>query len=98
MKLFIVTYDRKTATLVDMQEYDVSERDRAEGVRFQKELSLAKYAPQFEVVLLESLDRRTLMRTHQRYFTTIQKIAGRVSRLTDSDTPGRNRGAAAPNK
>jgi hypothetical protein len=67
MKLFVLTYDRRRARLVRMDEFDPGDYSAANQLLFETESA----DPNLEVVLLEAPSIEELRRTHRRFFETL---------------------------
>lgn len=78
MKTFLVVYSRSRGKLLEIREYDESERERALSDRFERELRESG-DPDIEVVLLGASSREALERTHSRYFRTPGEIASNIA-------------------
>ena len=72
--IFILSYDRLSARIIDELVFDDGEMTRALAARVESE---AKYAGRddVEVVLLRSQSVATLQGTHSRYFQSARDIA-----------------------
>ena len=83
MKLFLIVYDRETASRVNMTTYESTDRSTAERVRFERELALSGEGSRYEVVLIETDDEKTLRKTHRRYFRSVRELANTSSAQSD---------------
>ena len=72
--LFLIQYDRKQGSIVSLRQFDDGVRERAEDERLELELRLNKEGFEHEVVLLEAPNEEALMRTHRRYFATLEEF------------------------
>jgi predicted dinucleotide-utilizing enzyme len=72
--LFLIEYDRNEGEVVTIQEFDDSERERAENVRLEMELNLNRLGTEREVVLMEAASEKALRRTHRRYFENLSDL------------------------
>lgn len=73
--IFLIDYDRATATLVSMASFSEDQRDLAQQKRLALELELNNDGAAREVVLLEAVDEAMLRRTHRRYFEGLSELA-----------------------
>ena len=65
MSLFLIVYDRDAGKLVQLREFDASQRDAASRARLNLELGAT---PNEEILILEAESQSQLRRTHARYF------------------------------
>ncbi len=65
MNLFLLTYDRKRRSVLDLQTFGAGEFERANRALLQAELAAGADT---EVVLLEADSKDQLRKTHRRYF------------------------------
>jgi len=72
--LFLIEYDRSQGKVVTIQEFDNSERDKAESARLDMELQLNRVGTEHEVVLLDAASETALRRTHRRYFENLSDL------------------------
>lgn len=72
--IYLVRYDRRAGTIVDLEEFGSDERVRAESVRLDVELQLLQSAVENEVVLLEASSVEELRKTHRRYFNELNQL------------------------
>jgi hypothetical protein len=69
--LFLIDYDRHRAEIVELREFDDTERLRAQYQQLQIERNLTRRGLLLrEVVLIEASDLFSLQRAHRRYFQT----------------------------
>jgi len=74
VKFFLLVYDKRAGTLREEREYPASEKARAFEER--RDLMLQhRLDPNVEVALLGAESRDSLIRTHSRYFKTLQELA-----------------------
>ena len=66
-RYFLVVYNRREGRLLEIQDYQRNERERALKDRFSRELK-ERADPDVEVVLLGAESREALGKTHARYF------------------------------
>jgi len=66
--LFLIQYDRNHGMIVQIQEFNDSERKKAADSRLNLEIELNRQGIEREVVLLEAESIEALRRTHRRYF------------------------------
>ena len=74
MHYFLVVYDRRTGTVLELKEFGEERRTEALNRRFALELEEAGN-PDIEVVVLGAGSRNALLHTHARYFKTLQELA-----------------------
>lgn len=67
MKEFVIVFDRPTGDILEMVEFNGSDRGRAMAELFDRE-NKYKHQPSVEVVMLGADSLETLKRTHMRYF------------------------------
>jgi hypothetical protein len=72
--IFLLEYDRKHGAICKRKIFDADQRAQAQIERLAIELELHKSGTLHEVVLLEAADETALMRTHERYFKSPQKL------------------------
>ncbi|MBS1175330.1 MAG: hypothetical protein H6R05_1461 [Burkholderiaceae bacterium] len=72
--IYLIEYERKTATLVQFKEFDANQRDEVWKECLDLEIELNAKGIQHEVVLLEAESKEALYKTHQRYFATVEEI------------------------
>ena len=72
--IFLIEYDRRKGQLVELREFANSELAEAQASRLDKEIRLHRNDVEREVVLLEASSRDALLKTHGRYFKSIQEL------------------------
>jgi hypothetical protein len=75
MRYYLVVYSRGSGQLLVEQEY--SSRDEALAARFRLERG-RRDDPDTEVVVLGAASAEALRRTHARYFSSVDELAGAV--------------------
>jgi hypothetical protein len=78
MKHFLLVYDKSTGQLLEERQFD--DYREALSARFSVEKRQASALTTLEVVVLSASSRDELLRTHARYFLTIDQLAMRMSR------------------
>ncbi len=73
--IFLIEYSRSKGKLISFERFGDSDWQRAEELRFEKELALNRVGIEHEVVLLEAVSEEALRRTHPRYFEDIKQLA-----------------------
>ena len=73
--IFIVEYNRIIGKIINFECFDDKDWKKAEGLRFEKELTLNRAGIENEVVLLEAVSEEALRRTHRRYFEDLNQLA-----------------------
>ena len=73
--IFLIEYDRASGSIVTMNAFDNSERQKAEDSRLELELEHNRRGIEREVVLLEAETEDALRRTHRRYFEDLTELA-----------------------
>ena len=71
---FLIEYDRPSGTLVQVKEFDESQRDVARRTRLDLELRLNREGSQHEVVILEAPNEEALRLSHARYFKDVSDL------------------------
>ena len=73
MSYFLLVYERSLGEVLEQREYPLIERERAWRER---EQLVATWIgdPNIEVVLLNARSRDDLLKTHSRYFKTVEQI------------------------
>jgi hypothetical protein len=71
---FLIQYDRSQGRIVKLESFDAKDRKAAEALRLKIELELNRANIDHEVVLLEAPDKDALLRTHRRYFKSLEEI------------------------
>lgn len=72
--LFLIQYDRSRGSIVEMQLFEDSERQKANDTRLQLEIELNRQHVEREVVLLEAENEAALRLTHRRYFEGLREL------------------------
>jgi hypothetical protein len=73
--IFLIEYSRSKGKLISIERFDDSDWEKAEELRFERELALNRVAIEHEVVLLEAISEDALRHTHRRYFEDIEQLA-----------------------
>jgi hypothetical protein len=73
--IFLIEYSRSKGKLITIDRFDDSDWQKAEDLRFEKEIALNRIGIEHEVVLLEAVSEEALRRTHRRYFEDIRQLA-----------------------
>ena len=69
-----MTYDRKTAEVVGLQQIEVSDVAEAFDRRLDLEIKAFAEARDVEIVILEADSERILHRSHARYFDDLKAV------------------------
>jgi hypothetical protein len=72
--IFLIQYDRRTASLIDMKTFADHERAQASRARLELEIALQRSKTTHDVVLLEAANEADLRATHRRYFEDLEEI------------------------
>lgn len=72
--IFLIEYNRREGRLVTFKVFDVSERSKAQDLRFEIELDLNARNIHHEVVLLDAANEAALGRSHRRYFYDLRQM------------------------
>ena len=75
MTHFLLVYDRAAGRLRDEQRFD----SRVDALRARFAAEKTHDAQDIEVVVLRAGSREDLLRTHARYFLTIEELAERIA-------------------
>ena len=74
--IFLIEYNRSLGKLISFESFDDSEWQKAEELRFERELELFRAGiVNTEVVLLQAASEQVIRRTHRRYFETLEQLA-----------------------
>lgn len=76
--IFLIQYDRKSGKLIRMEEYSAEQRPQAEKERLRLELEQNSQSIADEVVILEASSKDALLKTHQRYFMSLEELSGAI--------------------
>lgn len=79
--LFLIEYNRIKGKIVRIEQFQDSDKLKAEKLKLDIELNLNKRSIVHEVVLLDAVDKDALLQTHQRYFRDINQISGSMTSL-----------------
>jgi hypothetical protein len=82
--LFLIEYDRSSATTLKLLEYQDQERAAAQTARLERELDINRANVDHEVVLLEASNLDALRKTHARYFDDIETMISRLEHTATS--------------
>jgi len=83
--IFLIVYNRQKGRTVTLERFKNSERIKAENKRLKIELKLNRKKGDDEVVLLEARNENVLKHTHQRYFSTLDKMVNSTMSLNNSN-------------
>ena len=72
--IFLIEYNKETGEVVDLRRFQDSDRSLAQKERLKTELDLNRRGMKREVVLLEAADYDALLKTHNRYFSTVREL------------------------
>jgi hypothetical protein len=72
--IFLIEYDRPSATLLQFRKFEDPERQAAQDARFELELKLNREQSQHEVVILEAPSEEAVRHTHGRYFKDLPEL------------------------
>lgn len=72
--IFLVDYDRATASLIELIPYADPLRGEAERARLSLEINYLEHGVSREIVLLEAATEQDLRRTHRRYFEGLEQL------------------------
>ena len=73
--IFLIEYDAPKGKIVTLLEFAEEDRLKAFKKRLDIELDLLRRGVKHEVVTLEARDKAAIMRTHGRYFKSVQELA-----------------------
>jgi hypothetical protein len=72
--IYLIQYDRRSGSLVRLDEYPSEQKHQAEEARLRVELDLLGGKVAHEVVLLEATNEDELRKTHRRYFEGLEQL------------------------
>jgi len=72
--IFLIHYNRSAGEIVELKEFEQSQRVQAEDARLKMELDLIGKEDWNEVCLLEASNIEALKRTHRRYFESLRTL------------------------
>jgi len=72
--IFLIHYNRSAGEIVELKQFEESQRVQAEDARLKMELDLISKKDGDEVCLLEAGNIEALKRTHRRYFETLRVL------------------------
>ena len=72
--LFLIEYDRRRGSIVQLRRYDNGSREVAEDDRLKLELDLNRQGVEHEVVILDAPSEEALRHTHSRYFESVAEL------------------------
>lgn len=75
---FLLVYDRAAGRLLHEQTFE--RRAEALRARFAQERELRGTGDNLEIVVIDAHSREDLMRTHARYFLSLEELAARMTR------------------
>jgi hypothetical protein len=73
--LFLIDYDRRAGRIVELRQYEDSQRAIAIEERRKLELGHNASGVERELVLLEAEDEAAIRQTHRRYFADLAELA-----------------------
>ena len=82
--IFLIHYNRSTGKIVELKQFEQSQRVQAEDARLKMELDLIGKKDGNEVCLLEARSIEALKRTHRRYFESLRTLTASGSRAVSS--------------
>jgi hypothetical protein len=72
--IFLIHYNRSAGEIVELKQFEKSQRIQAEDARLKMELDLIGKEDGNEVCLLEASSIEALKRTHRRYFESLRTL------------------------
>jgi hypothetical protein len=72
--IFLLIYDRSGGQLIDEKHYADARIDAANEARLEAEIAYGSQAG-VEVVILKSVSREDLQKTHARYFKSVKELS-----------------------
>lgn len=72
--IFLIHYDRAQGVLLSLREFPDCDRVDAATAKLDLEISLLGSGGTNEVVLLEAQSKDDLLKTHGRYFNTLEQL------------------------
>jgi hypothetical protein len=85
--IFLIEYNKKTGEVVTLRQFQDSEQSLAQKERLTTELDLNRRGMKHEVVLLEAADYDALLKTHNRYFSTLRELTTPSGRAGSEPPP-----------
>jgi len=82
--IFLIHYNRTAGEIVELKEFEESQRVQAEDARLKMELDLIGKKDGDEVCLLEARSIEALRQTHRRYFETLRALTASGSQTVAS--------------
>ena len=82
--IFLIHYNRSTGEIVELKQFEQSQRVQAEDARLNMELDLIGKKDGNEVCLLEARNKEALKRTHRRYFESLRTLTASGSHTVAS--------------
>jgi hypothetical protein len=73
--IFLIEYNRSRGELASIDVFDDAQRETAENVRLERELTLHRQGVKREIVLLQAASEEALRKTHRRYFADLATLA-----------------------
>ena len=73
--IFLIEYDRKSGSLVQLQPFESADAASARSARAALELERMKTSLEREIVILDAESEADLRKTHRRYFELIGTLA-----------------------
>ena len=82
--IFLIHYNRTAGEIIELKEFEESQRVRAEDARLKMELDLIGKKDGDEVCLIEAGSIEALKRTHRRYFESLRTLTASGSHTVAS--------------
>lgn len=82
--IFLIHYNRSTGEIVELKQFEQSQRVQAEEARLNMELDLIGNKDGDEVCILEAGSIEALKRTHGRYFESLRTLTESGSHTVSS--------------
>jgi hypothetical protein len=82
--IFLIHYNRSKGEIVELKQFEQSQRVQAEEARLSMELDLIGKKDGDEVCILEAGSIEALKRTHRRYFESLRTLTASGSHAMSS--------------
>ena len=82
--IFLIHYNRSAGEIVELKQFEQSQRVQAEDARLEMELDLIGKKDGDEVCLLEAGSIEALRKTHRRYFESLRTLTASGSHTVAS--------------
>ena len=82
--IFLIHYNRSAGEIVELKQFEQSQRVQAEDARLEMELDLIGKNDGDEVCLLEASSIEALRKTHRRYFESLRTLTASGSHTVAS--------------